>query len=174
MASADRIPIELRPEGEGGALRLAWNPDAAAFPIAHGDPIASPWEIDGEIDWERAESVRLLSATFEDGRALALVAVRPRDALGHGDDSIACHLIDGGERAAAEALLSTEYDAEGLPRRVGLELSIDPDAPPLRIAGDREGSVEISTDRVRREAARMRFRLDGASGGGLYEILRPA
>jgi hypothetical protein len=57
---------------------------------------------------------------------------------------------------------------------VGVELIVDPEATPLRVAGDREGPVEIGGEGVRREAARMGFRLQGATGTGLYEVLRPA
>ena len=73
-----------------------------------------------------------------------------------------------------EVLLSTEYDAAGLPARIGLELWAEPDSPPLRVAADREGEVAVSWDGARREAARMSFRLDGTGGIGEYELLRPA
>jgi hypothetical protein len=173
MASAEPIAIEVGTHEEGKVMRLTWNREAVE---STGDgAIASPWRVEGEIDWEEADAVRLLSATFEEGRELALVAVRPRRATGHADDSVAAYLTDEGEPVpVAEAFLSTEYDAEGLPRRAGVELIVDPDAAPLRVAGDREGRVEVRADGVRREAVRMAFRLEGTSGRGLYELLRPA
>ncbi len=57
----------------------------------------------------------------------------------------------------------------------GVELWIDPDSPPLRVAADRRGEVEVEVDGdgVRREVAAMSFRLDGTAGAGAYELLRP-
>ena len=82
-------------------------------------------------------------------------------------------LIDSeGEPAeTSEALLSVEYDADGAPRRLGLELWTDPDASPLRVAADRAGEAGTQSGR---DAVPMRFRLDGVDGVGLYEVLRPA
>jgi hypothetical protein len=178
MVSAEPIAIELKPGEDSDVLRLTWSgePLESGGDTDTGHSTVSPWQIDGEIDWEHAEAVRLVSATFEDGQALALVAVRQRGAAGHGNDSVASYLTVHDEPVPiAEALLSTEYDAEGLPRRVGVELIVDPAATPLRVAGDREGPVEIGGEGegVRREAARMSFRLQGATGTGLYEVLRP-
>ena len=90
-------------------------------------------------------------------------------------DSIAHHLEESGEPIAlTEALLSTEYDAGGLPRRIGVELWAEPESPPMRLAADRQGDVEVIGDSVRRELARMSFRLEGASGTGAYELLKRA
>ena len=174
MASAEPITIELGDDEQGKPLRLTWNREAVTSE-SDGESTTSPWRIEGEIDWEQTDAVRLVSATFEEGRELALVAVRPRGATGHADDAVAAYLTDEGESVpVSEALLSTEYDAEGLPRRAGVELIVDPDAAPLRVVGDREGRVEVLGESVRREAVRMAFRLEGMSGRGLYELLRPA
>jgi len=173
MASAEPVALAVQADEAAEPLRLTWDPNAVASPPRNAEPKASPWEIDGEIDWQRAGSVRLLSASFEEGRAFALAALRPRNVVGHGRDSVASYLVEEGEPVTVgEALLSTEYDADGLPRRVGVEVIVDPEAAPLRIAGDREGPVEVRGDGARREAARMSFRLEGMSGSGLYEVLR--
>jgi hypothetical protein len=136
----------------------------------------SAWRVDAEIDWEAVEAVRLISAEFEDGQALALASLRPRGTSGHDRDQVAHHLERSGEPVAlSDALLSTEYDAGGLPRRIGIELWTEPGSPPLRVAGDRRGEIEVrDDDEVRREVAQMSFRLDGAGGHGTYELLRPA
>ena len=47
-------------------------------------------------------------------------------------------------------------------------------SPPLRLAADREGAVEVDEDGVRREIARMAFRLQGVAGSGGYEVLVPS
>lgn len=178
MASAEALSINLEMPAGGEPLQLTWDRRAAESLGAPGDDDGrgrSPWHLEGELDWEAAEALRLISAVFEDGRALALAALRPRGTAGHDLDSVAHHLEESGERIAlTEALLSTEYDADGLPRRIGMELWAEPESPPLRLAADRQGDVEVIGDGVRRELARMSFRLDGASGRGTYELLRRA
>lgn len=177
MARAEPLAIALRLPDHGQPLRLAWDRTiAVSLAEAGGDePARSPWRVEGGLDRDSVETLRLVSAVFEDGRALALAALRPRGATGHDRDSVAHHLEEAGERVAlTEALLSTEYDADGMPRRVGLELWAEPDSPPLRLAADRLGDVEIGDHEVRRELVLMSFRLDGASGIGTYELVRPS
>ena len=65
---------------------------------------------------------------------------------------------EGEQASTSEALLSVEYDAEGAPRRLGLELWTDPDSSPLRVAADRADDAGPQSDR---EPVSMRFRLDG-------------
>ncbi|HMC06071.1 MAG TPA: hypothetical protein VKG89_01625 [Solirubrobacterales bacterium] len=167
------LAIELQ---GGGSVRLRF--ESATLGAAGGpgdDGLHSPWSIEGEVDWRNAEALRLVSALFEDGCELAIASIRPRGAAGHDTDVVTSHLLEGGERVAVdEALVSTEYDPAGLPRRLGIELWIDPDSPPLRVAADREGALEAGGEGLRREVARMRFRLAGTPGTGLYEVLRPA
>jgi hypothetical protein len=175
MTGPEPVALTLQAQG-GGPTRLRY--EAAALEAAgggNGGDVRSPWSIEGEVDWRYAEAMRLVSAAFEDGRELAIASIRPKGAAGHDTDVVACHLAEGGEPVEVdEALVSIEYDSAGLPRRLGIELWIDPESPPLRVAADREGEVEAGGDGVRREAARMHFRLAGARGTGLYEVLRPA
>jgi hypothetical protein len=170
MVNAEAARITVRAEA-GESLSLVWDRDAPEPP---GEGPGSGWRIEGELDWEHAEALRLVSAVFDDGRALALAALRPKGASGHDRDSVAQHFERSGEEiAVAEALMSTEYDPDGLARRIGVELWVEPDSPPLRVAADREGELEITGDGIRREIARMSFRLEGVEGTGVYELLRP-
>ena len=152
-------------------VRFLWAPAPGADTE---DAVPSPWRLESEPDWKRLENIRLVSAAFDDGAALGLASLRARGARGHGDDAVVARVIDadGQEKVASEALVSVEYDAEGTPRRLGLELWIDPDSPPLRVAADREGDSPIESERGR-QAIPMTFRLDGTAGSGRYEILRP-
>jgi hypothetical protein len=169
MASPELIPIKLEEAGVSGSLELAWDRSAAESLAA----AESPWRIEGELDWPATEGLRLVSAVFEDGRALALAALRPHGAPGHDRDSTAYRLEESGEPVdLVDALLSTEYDADGLPRRIGIELWAEAESPPLRVAADREGGVDVGGHGIRREVARMSFRLEGAGGTGTYELLR--
>ena len=176
MPSGEPAAVTLEPVN-GGILRMSWDRDALEAHL-RGEPggwLRSPWTMEAEVDWERAEEVRLISALFEDGGELAIAAARPRGAAGHDQDAVAARLVRAGEQVpVAEVLLSTEYDREGLARRLGVELVLDPDSPPLRIAADREGEVEIRGGDELRETARLNLRLEGGRGTGLYEVLRPS
>jgi hypothetical protein len=174
---AEPVPIVVGPLAGSEPLHLGWDRELAES--LGGDPGTtprSPWRLDDEPDWERAGALRLVSAVFDDGRALALAALRPRGAAGHDQDALAHRLEDSDQEVpVAQALLSSEYDADGRPNRLGLELWIEPDAPPLRAAADRAGEVGIEEGgHFRRELTRMTFRLEGARGAGLHELLRPA
>ena len=169
---ADLEPAVIAVELAGGeGARLRWVPR----PPDDGNGAAppSPWELDAEPDWRRLDSIRLVSALFDDGVALGLAALRPRSARGHGEDVVVARMAgaEGEPTMASEALVSVEYDADGAPRRLGLELWMDPDSSPLRVAADRVGDAGPQGDR---EAVPMRFRLDGTGGAGLYEVIRPA
>jgi hypothetical protein len=170
MADLEPVLIAVELGGSEGA-RLRWAPHPADD--GNGAAPPSPWEFEAEPDWDRLDSIRLVSALFDDGGALGLAALRPRDARGHDEDVVVARLVNAeGEQATiSEALVSLEYDADGAPRRLGLELWMDPDSSPLRIAADRAGERARASER---ESVPMRFRLDGTGGAGLYEILRPA
>jgi hypothetical protein len=177
MAGAEPLTFALDIGRSGGEVRLSVGSQALATLAADAPsfPPPSAWTLEGKIDWEEAEAVRLLAAAFEDGRALAMAAVRPRGAPGHDAESVVSRLIEEGESVVVgETLLSTEYDAEGLPRRLGLELWIDAETPPLRVAGDREGEPQLEALEVRRQSTPMGLRVDGVDGRGVYEVLQPA
>jgi hypothetical protein len=165
MATPEPAVIAVELAGREGA-RLRWDP------LWTDDASPSPWRLESEPDWRRLESIRLVSATFDDGAALGVAALRPRDAHGHGDDIVFARLVDadGEETATSEALISVEYDAEGAPRRLGLELWPEPESTPLRVAANRTGEAEAGSEG--RATVPMRFRLGGTSGRGVYEILR--
>jgi hypothetical protein len=162
------IAVEL---GGGEGARLRWAPRPADD--GNGAAPPSPWELESEPDWRRIDSIRLVSALFDDGGALGVAAIRPHGARAHDEDAAATRLIDaeGEQTGISESLLSVEYDADGTPRRIGLELWTESDSAPLRVAGNRAGEA---APRAGRESVPMRFRLGGVDGTGLYEVLRPA
>lgn len=177
MASADRTAIALDPSPRGTpAVRLTWNRGAleSSGDGERGGAPRSPWQVEDEIDWEQAEALRLISVVFEDGRALAIAAVRPRGAAGHDADAIEGVLLpaEGDGERLDEALISVEYGPDGKVRRVGLELYETPEARPLRVAADADGSpIEFTEDGVSHGLAPMTFRMDGQTGTGLFEAL---
>ena len=104
------------------------------------------------------------SGRLADGRLIAIAALRPVGADGHGDELRRGLIGPPGElEALAESLLSTEHGADELPRRIGLELYRDPDGLPLRIAGEATASTAGEQANVRRSQPCSRC---GPRGGG--------
>jgi hypothetical protein len=169
METADPIILELE-TSPGASARIEWDPERLRA-------LRSPrietgcWRLGGEPDWSAVSALRVISAAFEDGRLLALAAIRPAGAEGHGEESVGGVIVqpDGSRAELASALISAEYDAEGVPRRIGLELYTDPEEAPLRGAGDR------LPERIERgngsHVVPMDFRLEGTPGTGLLERL---
>ena len=166
MAGAEAIALELEPDGP----RIEWAPDDLRALVQAGDgPPQRAWRLEGEPDWGTIESLRLVSAAFEDGRLLALVAAQPAGAQGHGEGRVRAALVEpeGDVIELADATLSVQYDAGGAPSRIGLELYADPEAVPLRVAADREDEAGESSG----GATAMTFRMEGAQGSGLFELV---
>ncbi len=164
----------LRFESGDGSAVLELDP-AALGPLASGEPAESPWRLAVGPDWERFESLRLLAAGFKDGSVAAVVAMRPHGSSGHDSDQVSAVFAEGGDAVSDphEVLLSTETDAEGRVRRVGVEVWTSEEPPPHRLAADRAESSTSEADGVERESVRMDARLDGETGAALFEVLRP-
>ncbi len=166
------VTFELAdPAGE--ALRIAWDAGALSsldHEAAERDPA---WSIAGEVDWDQVSSLRLLSARLADQRLIAIVALRPAAAEGHGDEVVAGAVGNAeGFDQLEQALLSTEYDPQGLPRRVGLELRSEHGGLALRVAGEITATALSDIGGVRRLAAGLTLRSAGATGVGVLDVLR--
>jgi len=117
---------------------------------------------------------RSIGIAFADGGLLALSAVRPQGASGHGDERVATVLCsaDGAPVEVSETLLSTEYGADGVQRRATLELWLgEEDGQPLRGAGSLISAAEVSHPGLRGQIAFFRWSLQGRDGLGHYEVL---
>jgi hypothetical protein len=127
-----------------------------------------PFAIAGGLDASRWELARVLSGAFADGRLLAVAALRPRRAAGHGEDLVAGALVRNGDRTMLdEVLISVEYGPDDEPRRLGLELYEQPDSLPLRVAGDRSGPAGPG-------GIGFELRADGVKGWGLLAVVTPS
>ena len=118
---------------------------------------------------------RSIGIAFSDGGLLALSAVRPETAEGHGEEVVAAVLCgpDGAPAEVAETLLSTEYGPDGVQRRATLELWVDAeDGQPLRGAGTLISASTVSHPGLRAEIAFFRWSLEGREGLGHYEVVR--
>jgi hypothetical protein len=118
---------------------------------------------------------RSIGIAFADGGLLALSAVRPERAVGHGEESIATVICgpDGAPIDVSETLLSTEYGPDGVQRRATLELWLDDeDGQPLRGAGTLISSSSVDHPDQNGTIAFFRWSLEGREGLGHYEIVR--
>jgi hypothetical protein len=177
MPSGERLVLDLDP-ADGPSLRVEWDVDAlrelGAARQQPGTGDGPPtWHLEREPDWERAGTVRLISATFEDGALLGVAALRPQGAAGHDADVIGAILIspEGEVTQLHEALLSTEYGPDGRARRLGLELYESSSGPPIRIVADRTADAREGD---RGEQTPLTLRMEGTPGAGLHELIRAA
>jgi hypothetical protein len=118
---------------------------------------------------------RSIGVAFSDGGLLAISAVRPETASGHGEEQVATVLCspDGAPVEVAETLLSTEYGADGIQRRATLELWVDgEEGQPVRGAGTLISSARIERPGLDGAIAFFRWSVEGREGLGHYEIVR--
>jgi|SRR6476659_3043621 len=118
---------------------------------------------------------RSIGIVFSDGGLLALSAVRPAEASGHGGEQVTAVLCDpdGAPVEVSETLLSTEYGPDGVQRRATLELWVDgEEGQPLRGAGTLISSARVSGPGLVSEIAFFRWALEGREGLGHYELIR--
>ena len=168
----DEVSVAFR-SVSGDELRFDWELERLrALDPAAADP--PPWRLAGDVDWDEIERVRVLSTRFEDGPMLALAAILPAGAGGHGEEAITGLLIhtDGGAEELDEVLLSTEYGTDRSPRRVGLELYRGDAHVPLRIAGESTGESAHADGGIRHEHVSFALRGPGGDGVGALDILR--
>ena len=118
---------------------------------------------------------RSIGIVFSDGGLLALSAVRPSEAAGHGEEQVTAVLCDpdGAPVELSETLLSTEYGPDGVQRRATLELWPDgEDGQPMRGAGTLISSLAVTRGSLDSEIAFFRWSVEGREGLGHYEIAR--
>lgn len=122
---------------------------------------------------EHGQIRRSVGIVFSDGGLLALTAVRPAGADGHGEEvsAVMCD-PDGAPVEVSEALLSTEYGADGVQRRATLELWTDEETNPLRGSGSSIGSARVEREGGVAEVAFFRWALEDREGLGHYEVVR--
>lgn len=134
-----------------------------------------------ELDVPGIDSVRRVTAWWLDpDGGIALVAVRPRKAKGHGRDEISAAVLDaGGATVVADPRLSTTYGADGAPARAGLELWLDGEEEgqqyPRRAAGESvSAGTRVAEAGIELWAELFRWHSRGRDGAGVYLLARPA
>jgi hypothetical protein len=131
----------------------------------------------GEPDWGRIEAARTIAAWPEGGLGVSLMSVRPSDGGdGHAGEPVwAALLSPDGVIGVAEPRLSTTYDADGHQRRAGLELWVDgEDEYAHRASGEVLCGSTLELGQLVLDCAFFRWRVDGRTGVGRYDILRRA
>jgi hypothetical protein len=159
----------------GERLDFGWDPERlSALEGELGESL--PWLLDGELDWDEIELIRVISARFDDERLLGIAALRPAGADGHGQEVVAGAMLnaEGQIESFSETLLSVEYDGDGKPRRAGLELYRGEGTIPLRVAGDATATETTADGSLERTSVALRMRLTGTEGFGRLDIVRPA
>jgi len=136
----------------------------------------------GALDLDRIGSFRQVSAWFEPGEGLALLALRPRKSKGQESDLLAATVLDPEMTCAvADPRLSTTYTADGLPARAGLELWLGKeDAKPAddesaryprRAAGEAVGAgIDWTVAGFELHARLLRWHAHGQDGAGVYML----
>jgi hypothetical protein len=120
---------------------------------------------------------RSIGIVFSDGGLLALTAHLPEGGQGHGDEEVTAVFCDadGAPVRFEEALLSTEYDGDGVQRRATLELWPDvEEMRPVRGAGALISSVCVRRQGIDSQIAFFRWSVEGREGLGTYEVARTA
>ncbi len=135
----------------------------------------------GSPDWERIGLARTVSAWMDVDVALAVTAIRPRKAKGHGDEALAGSLFaaldeDGTVAAISvpEVRLSTTTDADGRQRRSSIELFLDEDDAGHRAGGEVLCGTSLDLGRLRLDCSFFLWRMEGMTGVGRYDVLRHA
>ena len=126
----------------------------------------------GEPDWERIEAARTVTAWQGSGFAIALTGVRPAGAPHAEEATWAALLDDEGALRIDDPRLSTTYDADGRQRRAGLELWVHDDKPAIRGSGEVLCGSTLDLGQLRLDCAFFRWRIDGQTGVGRYDVLR--
>ena len=185
----DGLDLTFTPAGESVELELAEVGLSFAYQLARvtgqlvrdGDELAVDcagqrshrW---GAPDGKRFRALRVVSACFAADTGLIVLAARPRKARGHESDLMAGVLVEGGVPVDIfEPRLSSTYNAEGVPRRVGLELWIgDDDDEEAEHYTRRAAASAIGPWLPCGEATRselLHWHMRGQEGVGVYELV---
>jgi hypothetical protein len=163
----DQAVMELGP-----GLRVAWADLDSIRASLRSDPPSALWRLDGSLGDDHT-AVRVLTGATSEGELLLLAGARPSDAGGHDAESPQAVIVSrsGNVAPIEEALLSTQYSANGTIERVSLELYREGDDYPMRGAGDTTRSSAADEGELRHEQAILEFKLDGEPGTAILDVL---
>jgi hypothetical protein len=148
----------------------------------------------GAPDWDRLELSRTVTGWFGDDLAFNISAMRPAGAASHADE-VAWSTVarppamvhrddeDGDDDApepsavpvavtAPEPRISTTIDADGRHTHATVELWESDEGPVWTATGEPISGTTLELGRLRLDMAFFRWRLNGRTGLGRYDILR--
>jgi hypothetical protein len=129
----------------------------------------------GEFAWNAFARWRNLYAVSLEGHAISVAGALPAGSHGHEDELRSASALDVEDAPPFEDVrLSTVFNDEGFPTKVGLELWRPDDEYPRRLGGEL-----ICGSRTRRGGHELvvsffRWSIDGEPAYGCYELARPA
>ena len=155
-------------------IRVVWNRAAVERLASDDPPDEATWRLEGPLS-PGFSALRVVSGATGEGALLLLCAARPEGASHHDEEVVAALVVnpEGEPEEIEEALVSTEYAADGSVRRLGLELYKASEDYPVRAAGDATVTASTEHDGERRDRAELALRLDGRAGAALDEIVHP-
>lgn len=133
---------------------------------------------DQGVNLPELDSLRGVFGWFGAGEGFSLLSLRPRKAADHSRDAVTASLFGPAAwRTVVDSRLSTTYDADGAPTRVGLELWLEEgdDQYPRRAAGEVAGpAVDVQANGLKLRMAPLRCHSRGREGVGVYLLARRA
>ena len=129
----------------------------------------------GVADWKGLELVRTVSAWMgADRGGIVLSSLRPEKAKGHDAETVWAAVVQEGEPTPVfDPRLSTTYDGDGHQRRAGMELWLNEEGPGLvRAAGEVVAGSSMDLGALTLDLAFFKWRADGVTGVGRYDVLR--
>jgi len=169
-----QLSLELEPvapEAELGDVRarvVRARGEAAGRKV---DALGTLAETDVPPRWDELDAIRSISALVDERHALLALALRPRGAVGHGDEAVTARLVEDDAVLPVEnARISTVYDVGGRQRSAGLELWVPGEDYPRRGSGQVIAGSSLDLEGLRVHVAVFRWRLDGREGIGAYEL----
>src|SRR5262245_31355581 len=124
---------------------------------------------------EGAGALRHLAIEGPEGSLLIAWARGEQGIDGHGEERVEAWRLDGegGSSAFGESLISTQYDGDGSPTRIGLELWPQGEEQTLRAAATRPAGSRLGgSEDGEISAALFRCHTDEAEGLGSYVLWR--
>ena len=156
---------------------MAWDTRCRQGAWRPTSPAAPAWRLEGALAAELQRAAGGLRGHCRRRRCSFCARPDPQAAAHHDEEAVAAVLVspEGEPEAIEEALVSTEYAADGAIRRLGLELYKEGDDYPVRGAGDATDTGAAEADGERRDAGRARLPpRRRARERALYEIVHPA
>lgn len=115
---------------------------------------------------------RFVTAATAEGALVGVAADRARASEAHGDEQVGGEILDAQDWAGPleEVRLSTIYDANGMPRKAGLELYRPGDEFPARLSGRAVGGATMELGGAALTIAFFDWSLAGQPAWGTYEL----